>query len=151
MKKFASLDGASGLMFIVLGALGIALSSQEKIGTAARMDSGFMPMLLSCGLALMGAMVIAGAQPDAPGERQGLGLRGLLVVLVAIAAFAATVRSLGLGPAVFLTTVIASYAEKGRRPVPVVVSAIVFSLFCVATFIWGLGLPIPSLVLPWIS
>ena len=79
------------------------------------------------------------------------GLRPVAMLLLAIAVFALSVRNLGLGPAVFLATLSACYAEARQSLLRVLAFALLLALFCTLVFIRGLGLTVPALVLPWIS
>lgn len=152
MKRLATPDAASGILFFVLGVLGIVLSLEEQIGTAARMGSGFMPLMLSCGLVAVGVVNIAGALRGADEETVEVsGLRPVAMVLLAVAAFALSIRNLGLGPAVFLAAVIACYAQDRPSVLRVLAFAMLLGLFSTLVFISGLGLTIPAVVVPWTS
>ncbi|MGI6855118.1 tripartite tricarboxylate transporter TctB family protein [Mesorhizobium sp. 1B3] len=152
MKRLATPDAASGILFTALGALGVVLSLQEQIGTAARMGSGFLPLTLSCGLLALGLVIIASGLRSTDNEAVEIGgMRPVAMLLLAVAVFALSVRNLGLGPAVFLATLIACYAEARPSLLRVLAFALLLALFCTLVFIRGLGLTVPALVLPWIS
>ena len=151
MKRLATPDAASGILFTVLGLLGIVLSLQEQIGTAVKMGSGLMPLMLSGGLAALGLVNIASGLRSGEEAIEVGGLRPVGMVLLAITAFALSIRTLGFGVAVFLATVIACYAEPRQSFVRVLAFALLLAVFCTLVFIRGLGLTIPALVLPWTS
>lgn len=150
MIRLATRETASGLLFAGIGVLGIALSLEEQIGTTARMGSGYMPLLLSGGLVLLGVVIILqGLRENEPLGKLS-GFRSVGLVLLSIVVFALSIRTLGLAPAVFAATVTACYAEPGRSLPLVLLFAALSSIFCVLVFIWGLGLTIPAFVMPWI-
>lgn len=149
MRKLASADAASGLLFSAFGVLGIFLSLEERIGTSARMGPGYLPLVLSSLLALLGFFILLRGL-FTPAESVGIsGIRPLAMVLLSIAAFAACIRTLGFGPATFSAVAIACYAEKGRSLPRVFLLALAVSIFCSLTFVWGLGLSIPMFSWPW--
>jgi Tripartite tricarboxylate transporter TctB family len=149
MKKLVSANAVSGLLFTAFGVLGIILSLEESIGTAARMGPGYMPLLLSSALAVLGAVVLLRGLLGSDAPVRLSGKRPLAMVLLSVAAFAVFVRSLGFGPAVFAAVVVACYAEAGRRLPYVLLLALVVSAFSSVVFVWGLGLAIPVLSSPW--
>lgn len=151
MRRLATRETASGLLFAGIGVVGIILSLEEQIGTTARMESGYVPLLLSGGLVVMGLVIIATGLHKSERLGELSGFRPVGIVLLSIVVFALSIRNLGLAPAVFATTVVACYAETGRNLLLVLLFAALSSIFCVLVFIWGLGLIIPVFVLPWTS
>lgn len=149
MKRLATRDVAAGLLFATFGVVGTILSLEEQIGTTARMGSGYVPLLLSCGLVVLGAAI--GYRGVRDQDRFGgiANIRPVAMILLSIIVFGLSVRALGLAPAVFLSTLVACYAEPGRKLVGALVFATVASIFCVLVFIRGLGLIIPAFVTPW--
>ena len=145
MGKLAGADGLSGLFFVALGILGVVLSLEEKIGTAARMGSGYMPLVLSFCLIALGAIVLVrGLLARKPAITFG-DIRPPLMILLSVAAFAVSIRNLGLMPAVFIAVSIASYAQSRPRLIEVILLALALAAFCSAVFVWALGLTIPVL------
>ena len=78
------------------------------------------------------------------GERlEPWSLRGTLLVLGAIAAFAATIRPLGLVVAGPLAVIMAALADPSTRLKEIIPFAIILSLACIGLFKYALRLPIP--------
>lgn len=143
MGKLTGADILSGLFFVSLGALGVVLSFEEKIGTATRMGPGYMPLVLSiCLIVLGGIVLLRGVLAGEPAIQLGE-LRPPLMILLSVAAFALSVRSLGLAPAVFITVFISSFAQTKPRLAETGLLALAMALFCSAVFVWALGLTIP--------
>lgn len=145
MKKYANIGALSGLLFVSFGALGVLLSLQEKLGSILRIGPGFIPLVVSSLLVLLGSLVfMRGCM--ASGDDFSLGsLRPPMMIVCSVAAFALCVRGLGLFPATFAAVFLACYAAPSPRIVEVVLLALGLSVFCSAVFIWGLGLTVPVL------
>jgi hypothetical protein len=145
-------DILSGLVFIAIGlAFGFAAARYE-IGSALRMGPGFFPIVLASLLALLG-FVIAGHGFLAAEDDSDLGVvpwRGLALLLGAILFFGATVRGLGLGPALFLTVVAGALASARNTPLSALLLAAGLTAFCILIFSYGLGVPLPLLG-PWLG
>jgi hypothetical protein len=143
-------DILSGLIFVGCGlAFGIAATGYE-IGTALRMGPGYFPLVLAGALALIGIAIAA--RGLAGGEEGGLGAvpwRALVLILGAVVIFGATVRGLGLGPAILVTAFVTALASDENGPAAAAVLAAALTVFCLLIFSYGLGVPVPVLG-PWL-
>jgi putative tricarboxylic transport membrane protein len=135
-------DFVAGLMFIAIAGLLASQYGQLELGTARRMGPGYFPVLLSGLLGLLGLLVaLNGLRFD--GERlRAPDWKGLTLVIVAIAAFGATVRPLGFVPAVAISATLCAAANRPVQPLATAIFVVAFTAFCVAVFVWGLGLPV---------
>jgi putative tricarboxylic transport membrane protein len=70
-------------------------------------------------------------------------LRGPLVVLISVLAFAAMIRPLGLPVTTFVSFMIASAASSETRWVEATMTAVVFTIGAVLLFFYGLALQFP--------
>jgi hypothetical protein len=134
-------DFLAGLMFIGFGLLALYLSRDYPMGTASRMGPGYFPAILGMLICLLGAGVLlrgllVRAQPP-----RNFALLQAVLVLSAIALFAATVESLGIVVAVALVVVISSLAGGTPRWVEVALLAMVMVALAVGMFTYGLDLP----------
>jgi putative tricarboxylic transport membrane protein len=128
-----------------VGLVGLWAGRSLEIGDAAEMGPGYVPRLLCLGLLALG-LVIALSGMRRPGARPGgVAWRPLLVVTLAVLAFAATLERLGLVVAVIAAVVIASAATPGARHRETAIAAVVLAGALVLIFITGLGLPVPAL------
>ncbi len=145
-------DILSGLIFIALAAaFGIAAAGYE-LGTALRMGPGYFPLLLAAALGLLGAAILVKGF-GATAERGGLGgvsWRAVILLTTAVVFFGATVRGLGLGPAVFVAAFASALASRENGLARAAVIAAALTLFCALIFIYGLGVPVPLLG-PWLG
>ena len=148
--KFDLTDLLAGLMFVAFGLIfGLTSWFDLDLGTARRMGPGYFPLLLSGVLLLLGLIIIL-ASTRRQGEPVGaLAWRGMALILTAPLVFGMTVRGLGFAPSVFLCTLIASFASVKMTPLKALILALCVTLFSMAAFSYGLGLPYPRLG-PWI-
>lgn len=136
-------DFLSGLMFLLFGAAAVYFARDYPMGTAMRMGPGYFPVYLGILLMLIGVVIgVRGAL--ASGERMGRwALRPLLVLGVAIIAFAWTMDTLGFIPALAVVIVGSTLAGHEFRWLEVLLLTAVLILGAVAIFIYGIELPYP--------
>jgi hypothetical protein len=144
-------DIICGLVFIGLAAaFGFAAAGYE-IGTALRMGPGYFPLVLASALGLIGALIVfkgfsAAAADDSVGP---VPWRAVICILGAIVFFGATVRGLGLGPSLFVTTFLAALASRQNSPLFALMVAAAMTILCLLIFVVGLSVPVPPLG-PWV-
>jgi len=142
-RRSALPDVAGGLMLLAIGAFFLAGAFRYGIGTVTDMGPGYFPMLLGAATCALAAVVTVSAligraqAPDAPAWRP------FLCVSAGIAAFGATIASLGLLPAAGLAVILAGLADRGARLGPTLALAAVVCLGSWLVFTVGLGLPMP--------
>lgn len=145
-------DILSGLIFIIFGAaFGFAASGYE-FGTALRMGPGYFPIVLAVALVGLGVAILWKGLTVAVADRD-LGIvswRAVILITAALLFFGATVRGLGLVPALFVTTLVSSLASVENTPVRALTIAVLMTAFCVAIFHFGLGVAVP-LFGPWLG
>ena len=142
----------TGLMFIIIAAIGLWASRNYPVGTALRMSTGYVPRLLCWLLMGLGLLVLVqGAlerdPPELPGERSPddgwiAQLRPVAVVTLGLIAFALTLETLGLVLSIFVLVTIASFASRELKWWETFAAAAGLSVLTWAIFILGLGLPI---------
>lgn len=144
-------DLLAGAVFAVLGA-GFALGAlQYDLGTPAEMAPGSFPFVLGVLLGLFGIITILKA--FLAGEREPIGSvpwRAILLILGAIVFFGATVRGLGLVPAIFVAALLASFASERAKAHHAVAIAAGLTVLSVVIFVVALQLRL-SLVGPWLG
>jgi Tripartite tricarboxylate transporter TctB family len=162
-------DFWSGLMFVAVGVsfaigatnYGMGPACQGNAPCAASLwarlsqlsahpGAGYFPLGLSVLLALLGAVVLFKALTieSEGGDRIGaFAWKPLIVIVLAIAAFALMLEQVGLAITVPVLVFIASLAGDEFRWKGVLVSAIVLTIASWFIFVWGLKLTIP--VWPW--
>jgi hypothetical protein len=117
----------AGLMFILIGALGLWVSRNYPVGTALRMGTGYVPRLLCWMLVGLGLIVLVqGVRVPAPQLSQSLAAwRAVVTVTVALVAFALTIETLGLVVAILLLVGIGALATRALRPLETLIAATV--------------------------
>lgn len=139
-----------GLIFIGFAVFFGVQSLGMEIGEAVRMGPGYLPLLLSVVLGVLGVVIIVQAA-QFKGEPIGpLAWRGMLFILPAPIVFALTVRGFGFVPALFITALIAAFASVMMRPSRALLLAVIITVFSVIVFSYGLGLPFRRFG-PWIE
>lgn len=147
---FDKTNALCGALFILFGAFFALQSLDLPIGTAFRMGPGYFPLVLAGTLILLGLIIVVqavGAVHEGVGP---IAWRGLLFILPSAIFFGITVRGLGFVPALFATAFIASFASSRMTPVMAAVLSAALTLFSVAVFSYGLGLPFRSFG-PWLG
>lgn len=134
-------DLVAGLMFAVIGALGLWIGRRYPVGTSLRMGPGYMPNLLCWLLIIFGAGIgIKGAL--VAGEKlAGWHLRPLAFIVIGVLAFTFLIERAGLPIAALATVLIGSLASNETRPIEVVILAVSLAVASVLIFVQGLGLP----------
>jgi hypothetical protein len=150
-RSFDPTDAAAGVLFIAFG-LGFGLSSffQLPIGTALRMGPGYAPLVLSAVLLLLGILILLAALRSAPTNIGRVAWRGMAFLLPAPILFGLTVRGLGVVPAIFLATLLASFASSRMKPWQALVLAVAVTIFSTLVFSVALGLPFRRFG-PWLA
>lgn len=139
----------AGLMFLAIAALfGFTALKTLDIGTVGEMGPGFFPIMISVVLAILGLLVMFSRSETDNEERRPIPWRAVLLVTLAPIAFAYTVRSLGLVPALIVSVAIgvaASHRIGWKQGALIVVG---MTAFCVAVFSYGIGLTAQLFVWP---
>lgn len=137
-------EPALGGVFVLFG-LYFLISTLRTldVGSALRMGPGYFPMLLSGLLVLVGFIIAVRSLRAENIEVGPVAWRGIVFVAGAPVFFGATISHLGLIPCVFLTCLIAVFGSRDVSPVSAILTSLVLTVFCVALFGYGLGLPIP--------
>jgi hypothetical protein len=139
-------DFFSGLMFLVVGVVFAVGATNYPMGTSARPGAGYFPLILSVLMAILGAVVLFKSLTieTEGGDRIGaIAWRPLIVIVVAIAVFGASINRLGLVLAVPILIMIASLAGDEFKWLGVIVNAVVLTAFSWLIFVYGLKLTIP--------
>ena len=134
-------DFFAGAIFLSFGLCAVLVGRDYPMGTALHMGSGYFPLVLGALLLLLGAGICIKSLVIAGEGLESIGLRPLLLVLLAIGAFAVSVDPLGLVAATVLMTVIGAAASPESRWREVIVLTIALLGLSVGVFAYGLGLP----------
>lgn len=138
-------DVLSGSLFILVGAAGLYLGADYAIGTAFRMGPGYFPRVL-CGLLVAIGLIIAIKGLVIGGEKpEELHLRPLILVTVAVLAFAASVVNFGLLPAALAVVFIGALGGPEFKVVEGVLLSVFLTAAAIGVFKYGLNMTMPIL------
>jgi hypothetical protein len=149
----ATQNFAGGVFLLLLAALALYLARNLPQGSLRSMGPAMLPDWLAYGVGACGlALVVMSFLKD--GEvLEKSALRGPVVVLVAVLAFAATIRPFSFGPITIpglgmvvagpLAIVIGGYATPDVKLRPLLILAFSLTPFCMVLFGDLLNLPIP--------
>jgi hypothetical protein len=114
-----SKDVASGLILIVIAAIGLWLNQDHALGTARRMGPGYMPMLVFWLQIAIGAAVLAVGVFNGPAKLESWAWRELLLILAAMCVFALLLEKGGLFLAIIASAGVSVLADRTHRPLGV--------------------------------
>ena len=114
------------------------------------MGPGYFPLVLGGLLALLGVLIIGKGVVVGLGEPIGVvPWRSVVLLVVAVIFFAATIRGLGLVPTLFVTTLLAALAGRRTGIGWAIVIAAGLTALSVVIFVLALQLRLPLLG-PWV-
>lgn len=130
----------SGTFFMALGTLGLHFGSEYAFGTTARMGPGFLPSLLCWSLVGLGLIIflIGLARNGDPMDKWHM--RPLIMILLAILAFAGLIETMGLVPATIGMTLVAAAGSVDTRWIETCIVALTLAAGAVVIFVKALGL-----------
>lgn len=136
-------DLVAGLMFAAFGVAGLWIASDYPRGTALRMGSGYMPVVLCWGLIVLGGAIATKGAVTASAKLAGWHLRPLVLVLTAVLAFAFLIEPAGLALATFAIVLIGATSGPEFRIQEALMLALGLAAGAVGLFVYGLKLPMP--------
>jgi putative tricarboxylic transport membrane protein len=134
-------DLYGGIALMMLATVALIASADLPGQRGFAFGPGTAPRLFSFALAALGAAVALGGIFAEGPPIEKYRIRGPFFVIIAILAFAAMIRPLGLVPATFLTFAISIVGSTEMRWVESLIAAVVMTLFCVLLFVYLLNLP----------
>jgi len=141
-------DLGAAVLLLFFGAAGLWFGREYALGTASRMGPGYTPMLLCGGLIIFGLVIGLRALGRGKSRTRGpgiekIGWRTNLLILAAILSFAVLIRTAGLAPATFVTTLLTAMASTESRWKETIGLALFLSLLCVLVFVYALRQSMP--------
>lgn len=147
MRVRLTADFLTGLLFLALGIFVIIYGSRYPLGTASRMGPGYYPLLASCGLVLIGAILVARAQlMGRQAAIDAVNLRPLLLVLLGTLAFGLLIERAGFLVASMALVVLTRFAERDLRLAETTILALFLTAFTTVIFWYALGMPLRLVV-----
>ena len=134
-------DLYGGLALVMLATLALIASAELPGQRGFAFGPGTAPRLFSFLLAALGAAVAVGGVFAEGPPIEKYKIRGPSLVIIAILAFAAMIRPLGLVPATFLAFMVSILGSTEMRWIESLIAAVSMTLFCVLLFVYLLNLP----------
>jgi putative tricarboxylic transport membrane protein len=140
-----NLEVCAGIFLIAAAAAAYYAALPLDAGSMSGVGSGLLPKATSLGLAGFGVYLALLGLWGSPERIDGFSFRGIIFVLGAIVAFAATVRPFGLLVAGPIAMLISSMADPDTRPLEILLFTACMTAACYLLFKVVLHLPIPVL------
>ncbi|MBY5820439.1 tripartite tricarboxylate transporter TctB family protein [Rhizobium leguminosarum] len=147
--SFDTTNAICGALFVATGAFFAIQSLGLDLGTSVRMGPGYFPLVLAAVLVLLGSIIFIQALRVEGEPIDPFAWRGMLFILPAPVFFGLTVRGLGFAPSLFLTAFIACFASQKMNVFFAIILSLLLTIFSVAVFSYGLGLPFERFG-PWV-
>ena len=142
-RLLASKNFLAGLMYMAFGLTGLWLRRSLEVGTAASMGAGYFPRLV-CGALIAVGAALALMSLMRTGEVPERGMwRPFIFVTLSSLAFALLLRPLGLVLALAISTVLARFAGRDIRPIPLLLHCLILIVANVGIFVVALKIQIP--------
>jgi hypothetical protein len=141
----ASKDFWSGVMLIAIGVAAIVIARGYPFGTALRMGPGYFPTVLGAILVLFGLYLLVQGLRRSDALEGNWSLRAFVIVPLSLVLFGVLMDRAGFIPAIVVLIFGSAAAGTDFKLVEVALLTVVLTVFCIAVFIWGLGLPYPLL------
>jgi Tripartite tricarboxylate transporter TctB family len=143
-------DFWTGVIYVAFGASAMVIAREYGFGTTLRMGPGYFPSVLGGALVGIGVVSLARAWFRDGSPVGPVRLTGLLAICGATLAFGVLVRGVGLVVALPILVILSARASAHFRWRPALILAAGLTVFCVAVFLKGLGVPLP-VVGPWLG
>ena len=135
-------DFWAGVLFLAVGIFAAWYGRIYTFGTATKMGPGYLPTVLSWGLAGLGALLLISAKIENGELIERSLFRPQLFILAAILVFAFTIERLGLVIAVIGSSIVASMASTQIRWREAFLVGIGLAVLCTLLFVKLLAQPL---------
>jgi len=142
MRIRSQRDFVAGLIFIAIAVFFIVTATNYQLGSINRMGPGYFPIMVGIALAVLGAAILLRSLVLSGPPIERIGLRPLLFATLSVALFGVALVNFGLVAAIVALVIVGAVADKGSRPLEVILLAIFLAAFSVAVFVYLLGLPL---------
>ena len=139
-------DFWTGMIYLVIGVLGVVISRGYSFGTAGRMGPGYFPFAISCLLILFGVIAVVRSLLTQGEPITAFPWKPILLVVGSVLAFGLLLTTMGLVVAIVVTLLMSAAASQHFRFQWTAAAALVgLVAFCSLVFVKGLGVPMPLL------
>lgn len=145
-------DTIGGLFFAAIGLSFVLAGSDLPMGEASRMASGYFPRLLGYALIFLGLLISLKGTFSKKRPHEVIyrfAFKEVLILTVALLAFALLLEPAGLVVSLSLMVFISSFAWKNRSIKEALALTLAIDLLIIAVFVGGIGLEINLLPQGW--
>lgn len=136
-------DFGAGVLFILIGVVGLLTGQDLAFGSARNMGPGYFPTII-CGLIILIGVVVAGKSLVIEGPAiERIQLRPIFCLIAAIAAFGFLISQVGVVISSMLMIILAAYARPKVNILETVIFAAATAFFIVLIFVYALEQPMP--------
>jgi hypothetical protein len=136
-----SQDFWAGLLFMGFGVVTLVMAWPYPSGNAARMGPGYFPRILGIALMGLGSLLSLRGCRSTGEALPGWRWRPTIIVLLSVAIFALTAKTLGLVIASLALVFLSSVAHEEFRWKEALISSAIQAVSVVVVFVYGLGVP----------
>jgi hypothetical protein len=134
-------DFFAGLVYILLGAVGMWIARDYPFGSALRMGPGYFPTVLGGIMVVFGIAVMLMGIKNNEKIKGTASLRALIVLPIATVAFGFLMEEVGFIPALMVLIPAAAASGDEFKWGEVILLTIGLIVICTAVFIYAIGLP----------
>jgi len=138
-----SKDFLSGLLLIVIGGGAFVMSLDYPFGSTVRMGPGYFPRVLAGITVAFGVVLLLKGLRAREAVKGAWGWRPLALITVSLVAFGWIMDRFGLVPALVALFFISAFGGHEFKFKEVAILAVIMTVFAIAVFVVGLGLPYP--------
>lgn len=136
-------DFWTGLVFIAFGIAFLLIAQGYPLGSARRMGPAYFPTMLSAVLILIGIAATVRSFIGQGAAITRFALKPMALIAIGTVAFGLLVREAGVVAAILALVLVSAYASMHFSWRVAGLLGIGLAAFCVAVFVYGLGLSIP--------
>jgi hypothetical protein len=145
MRIKSSQDLATAILFVAVGLGAFFIGAGYPMGTPQRLGTGVLPRILAWCLMGTGALLLIKAILTQGASLTGWTWRPMIMVPLAVVAFALLVDRAGLIIAMLVSMTLVALGTPETRWREFAAFAVLMLFIGAAAFVWGLGMPISIL------
>ena len=134
-------DFLAGLLLLGFGTLGMYLALDYPFGSSLRMGPGYFPRVLAGIIIGFGVFVMVRGILSNERVKGVWGVKALVLISLAFILFGWIMDRYGMIPALIVMFLVGARAGHEFKLIEVVILTVLMSIFAVALFVYGLGLP----------
>ena len=142
-------DFFAGMLYILLGVVGMWIARDYPFGSALRMGPGYFPTVLGGMMIAFGIAVLLMGVKNNEKIKGNWSIRAMIVLPLSAVLFGILMEEVGFIPALAVLIPAAAASGKEFKWLEVILLTIGLTIICTGVFIYGLGLPYPLIKGLW--